>query len=74
MTATDWKSVVQGDQNVSALRSPIHASFCVCWPSEPTKDSIEIKLPEAGERLEAIGVREEPNRRKTLMRSSAGIQ
>jgi hypothetical protein len=28
--------------------------------SEPTKDSIEIKLPEAGERLEAIGVREQP--------------
>ena len=28
--------------------------------SEPTKDSIEIRLPEAGERLEAIGVREQP--------------
>ena len=28
--------------------------------SEPTKDFIEIKLPEAGQRLEAIGVREQP--------------
>jgi hypothetical protein len=28
--------------------------------SGPTKDSIEIKLPEAGERLEAIDVREQP--------------
>jgi hypothetical protein len=28
--------------------------------SGPTEDSIEIKLPEAGERLEAIGVREQP--------------
>ena len=28
--------------------------------SDSTKDSIEIKLPEAGERLEAIGVREQP--------------
>jgi hypothetical protein len=28
--------------------------------SGPTKDSIEIKLPEAGERLEAIGKREQP--------------
>jgi len=28
--------------------------------SGPTKDSIEIKLPEAGERHEAIGVREQP--------------
>jgi hypothetical protein len=28
--------------------------------SEPTKDSIEIRLPEAGERLEVIGKREQP--------------
>ena len=28
--------------------------------SEPTKDSIETKHPEAGEGLEAIGVREQP--------------
>jgi hypothetical protein len=28
--------------------------------SEPTTDSIEIKLPEAGERLETIGVKEQP--------------
>jgi len=28
--------------------------------SEPTEDSIEIKIPEAGERLEAIGEREQP--------------
>jgi hypothetical protein len=41
--------------------------------SEPTKDSIEIKLPEAGARREAIVVREQPNRQKTLVRSSAGI-
>jgi hypothetical protein len=32
----------------------------VCKPLEPTEDSIEIKLPGAGERLEAIGVREQP--------------
>jgi hypothetical protein len=32
----------------------------VCRPSEPTKDFIEIKLPEADQRLEAIGVREQP--------------
>jgi hypothetical protein len=42
--------------------------------SEPTKESSEIKLPEAGERLEAIGVREQPNSQKTLVLSSAGIQ
>jgi hypothetical protein len=61
----------------------------VCKPREPTEDSIEIKLPEAGERLEAMGLREQPeagvrleavgdreqpNSRKTLVRSSAGIQ
>jgi len=42
--------------------------------SGPTKDSIEIKLPEAGARREAIGVREQPNSRKTLVRSTAGMQ
>ena len=31
--------------NVNSLRSPKQASFCVCWLSGPTKDSIEIKLP-----------------------------
>ena len=46
--------------NVNSLRSPNQASFCLCWPSEPTKDSIESKLPEAGERRETIGVREQP--------------
>ena len=68
---------------------PQTSVFCVCWPSGPTKDSIEIKLSEAGVRLEAIGVREQPeagvrleavgdreqpNSRKTLVRSSVGIQ
>ena len=38
--------------NVSSLVRPKQASFCLCWPSEPTNDSIESKLPEAGERLE----------------------
>jgi hypothetical protein len=46
--------------NVNSLLRPKLARFCVCRPSEPTKDSIEIKLPEVGERLEAIGVREQP--------------
>jgi hypothetical protein len=36
--------------NVHSLLRPKQAPFWVCWPSEPTKDSIEIKLPEAGER------------------------
>jgi hypothetical protein len=46
--------------NVHSLLRPKQAPFWVCWPSQPTKDSIEIKLPEAGEGLEAIGVREQP--------------
>ena len=46
--------------NVHSLLRPKQAPFWVCWPSEPTKDSIEIKHPEAGEGLEAIGVREQP--------------
>jgi len=46
--------------NVSSLVRPKQASFCLCWPSEPTKDSIESKQPEAGERLEARGEREQP--------------
>jgi hypothetical protein len=32
----------------------------VCWPSEPTKDSIEIKLPEAGKRLEGTAAYHSP--------------
>jgi transposase-like protein len=39
---------------------PQTTAFLCASTSEPTKDSIEIKLPEAGERLEAIGVREQP--------------
>jgi len=46
-------------RNVNSLLSTKQASFCVL-ASEPTKDSIESKLPEAGERREAIGVREQP--------------
>jgi hypothetical protein len=42
--------------------------------SDSNKDSIEIKLPEAGQRLEAIGETEQPNSRKTLVRSSAEIK
>jgi hypothetical protein len=38
-------------RNVNSLLSPNPASFCVL-ASEPTKDSIESKLPEAGERRE----------------------
>jgi len=33
------------------------SAFLRVFTSEPTKDSIEIKLPEAGERLEAMGVK-----------------
>jgi hypothetical protein len=45
-------------------RKPVPESQAIAFlsicASESTKDSIEIKLPEAGERLEAIGVREQP--------------
>ena len=46
--------------NVNSLLSPNPASFCVCWPSEPTKDSIEINLPKAGERLEGTAAYHSP--------------
>jgi hypothetical protein len=39
---------------------PQTSVFLCVQASGPTKDAIEIKLPEAGERLEAIGVREQP--------------
>jgi len=39
---------------------PLTSVFLRVQASEPTEDSIEIRLPEAGERLEAIGVREQP--------------
>ncbi len=39
---------------------PQTSVFLRVLASGPTKDTIEIKLPEAGERLEAIGVREQP--------------
>jgi hypothetical protein len=39
---------------------PQATAFLRVSTSEPSKDSIEIKLPEAGEGLEAIGVREQP--------------
>jgi hypothetical protein len=42
---------------VSESQAIAFLSICT---SEPTKDSIEIKLPEAGARLEAIGVRTVP--------------
>ena len=38
---------------------PQATAFLRVQTSDSTKDSIEIKLPEAGERLEAIGVREQ---------------
>jgi hypothetical protein len=53
---------------------PQTTAFLRVQTSDSTEDSIEIKLPEAGQRPEAIGVREQPNSRKTLVRSSAGIQ
>jgi len=40
--------------------TPQTSVFLCVQASGPTEDSIEIKLPEAGERLEAIGVREQP--------------
>ena len=39
---------------------PQATAFLRVQTSDSTKVSIEIKLPEAGERLEAIGVREHP--------------
>ena len=39
---------------------PQTSAFLRVQASEPTKDSIEIKLPGAGARLEVIGVREQP--------------
>ena len=46
--------------NVNSLLTPQTVVFLCVQASEPTKDSIEIKLPGAGERLEAIGEREQP--------------
>ena len=39
---------------------PQATAFLRVQTSDSTKDSIEIKLPEAGQRLEAIGLREQP--------------
>ena len=39
---------------------PQATAFLRVQTSDSTKDSIEIKLPEAGERVEAIGLREQP--------------
>ncbi len=39
---------------------PQATAFLRVQTSDSTKDSLEIKLPEAGERHEAIGVREQP--------------
>jgi hypothetical protein len=50
--STRWKRKLAAKPQTSAFLRVI--------TSGPTKDSIEIKLPEAGERLEAIGVREQP--------------
>jgi hypothetical protein len=47
-----WKSKFAAKPQTSA--------FLRVQGSEPTKDSIEIKLPGAGARREAIGVREQP--------------
>jgi hypothetical protein len=40
--------------------APQATAFLRVQTSDSAKDSIEIKLPEAGHRLEAIGVREQP--------------
>ena len=42
--ATDWKSVVQGDQNANSLPRQATA-FLRVQTSDSTKDLIEIKLP-----------------------------
>ena len=60
MGTTDWKSVVRGDQNANSLQRPQTTAFLRVQTSDSTKDSIEIKLPEAGQRREAIGVWEQP--------------
>jgi hypothetical protein len=39
---------------------PQTSAFLRVSTSEPTGNSSEIKIPEAGERLEAMGVREQP--------------
>jgi hypothetical protein len=49
---TQWKRTLAANSQTSVF-------LCV-QASEPTKDSIEIKLPESGERLEAIGERTVP--------------
>jgi hypothetical protein len=54
--------------------APQATAFLRVQTSDSTKDTIEIRLPEAGQRREAIGMREQPNSRKTLVRSSAGIE
>jgi hypothetical protein len=49
---TQWKRQLAAKLQTSA--------FMRVSTSGPTMDSIEIKQPEAGERFEAIGVREQP--------------
>ena len=49
---TQWKRKLAAKPQASV--------FLRVLASEPTEDSIEIRLSEAGERLEAIGVREQP--------------
>ena len=49
---TQWKRTLAAKPQATA--------FLRVQTSDSTKDSIEIKLPEAGERLEAIGEREQP--------------
>ena len=71
--------VVQGDLcgdglEVRRTARPQATAFLRVQTSDSTKDTIEIRLPEAGQRREAIGMREQPNSRKTLVRSSAGIE
>jgi hypothetical protein len=51
-------SIYQWKRKLAA--KPLTSVFLRVQASEPTKDSIEIRLPEAGERLEAIGVKEQP--------------
>jgi hypothetical protein len=57
MLADDLLLLVETSTRCEA---PNQRFFACAGPPGPTKDSIEIKLPEAGERLEAIGEREQP--------------
>ncbi len=60
---TNWRDGLEVRRTRRSKRKraakPQAIAFLRVQTSDSTKDSIEIKLPEAGERLEAIGVREQ---------------